>query len=107
MKRFGFLIKVRQDKIEEYKKQHQAVWDEMQDALRRHGWRNYSLFMRPDGLVFGYVETPISAEAARAGMAAEEVNTRWQAFMAPLREALGGQYADKKVIDLEEVFHLD
>ena len=28
----------------------------MLEALRQAGWRNYSLFLRPDGLVVGYVE---------------------------------------------------
>jgi len=46
VKRIAFLLKVRDDKLEEYKKHHKAVWPEMLDALRRTGWRNYSLFMR-------------------------------------------------------------
>ena len=54
MRRIGFLLKVRQDKIEEYKAYHQHVWPEMRDALRRTGWHNYSLFMREDCLLFGY-----------------------------------------------------
>ena len=57
MKRVGFLLKVRQDMIEEYKAHHRAVWPDMLDALSRNGWHNYSLFMREDGLMFGYFET--------------------------------------------------
>ena len=78
MKRVAFLLKVKADKIEDYKKHHKSVWPEMLDALRRTGWHNYSLFMRPDGLLFGYFETPDSFQAALAGMAQEEINTRWQ-----------------------------
>ncbi len=107
MKRIAFLLKVKPDKIEEYKKFHQAVWPEMLAALRRAGWHNYSLFMRDDGLLFGYFETPESLAAALAGMAKEEVNTRWQEFMAPFFEGLGGAHADQGMIELEEVFHLD
>lgn len=107
MQRVGFLLKVKQEKIEEYKAHHAAVWPEMLDALSRHGWRNYSLFMRPDGLIFGYFETE-DLDAARAGMSKEEVNTRWQAFMAPYFEDIGGgKQADKISMTLEEVFHLD
>jgi len=51
MKRVGFLLKVKPEKVEEYKKRHKAVWPEMLDALHRIGWHNYSLFMRDDGLV--------------------------------------------------------
>jgi len=107
MQRIGFLLKVRQDKIDEYKAHHKAVWPEMLDALRRTGWHNYSLFMRPDGLLFGYFETPESFEAALEGMSAEEVNARWQDFMAPYFEGVGDTHADEMMVTLEEVFHLD
>jgi len=106
MKRVGFVLKVKQDKIEEYKKHHQAVWDEMLDALRRHGWHNYSLFLREDGLLFGYVEVAESFQASLAGMAGEEVNARWQALMSPYFESLSGR-PDENMQELEEVFHLD
>ena len=107
MKRVGFLLKVKPEKMEEYKKHHQAVWPEMLKALRRTGWHNYSLFMRPDGLLFGYFETPESMQAALSGMAKEEVNARWQELMAPYFEGLGGAHADEGLAVLEEVFHLD
>ncbi|MHA1569551.1 MAG: L-rhamnose mutarotase [Alphaproteobacteria bacterium] len=107
MKRVGFILKVRQDKLAEYKKHHETVWPEMLDALRRHGWRNYSLFMRGDGLLFGYFETPASFQAALDGMAKEEINAKWQEFMAPYFEALDGAKPDESMMELEEVFHLD
>ncbi len=107
MKRVGFLLKVRPDRIEEYKARHQAVWPEMQAALRRTGWHNYSLYMRDDGLLFGYFETPESFKAARDGMEKEPINATWQASMAPFFEALGGLRPDEGMLELEEVFHLD
>jgi L-rhamnose mutarotase len=106
MKRVGFLLKVKQEMIPEYIKHHENVWPEMQDALRRTGWQNYSLFMRPDGLLFGYFETPESFQAALDGMSREEINARWQDFMAPYFEGIGG-HADENMIELQEVFHLD
>lgn len=107
MKRVAFVLKVKEDKIEEYKKHHQAVWPEMLEALRRTGWHNYSLFIREDGLLLGYFETPESLQAALDGMAHEEVNAKWQEFMAPYFEALGGARPDQMMVELEEVFHLD
>jgi L-rhamnose mutarotase len=106
MKRVGFLLKVKQEMIPDYIKHHENVWPEMLDALRRTGWQNYSLFMRPDGLLFGYFETPESFEAARAGMSQEEINAKWQDFMAPYFEGMEG-HADENMIELREVFHLD
>jgi L-rhamnose mutarotase len=107
MKRVGFILKVRQDKLEEYKRHHKAVWPEMLDALRRTGWHNYSLFIRDDGLLFGYFETPESFQVALAGMSQEEINKKWQDFMAPYFENLSGAHADESMVELEEVFHLD
>ena len=54
--RICFLLKVRQERVEEYKIRHAEVWPEMLTALRETGWRNYSLFLRPDGLLVGYLE---------------------------------------------------
>jgi len=107
MKRVAFLLKVREDKLEEYKRHHEAVWPEMLEALRRNGWHNYSLYLRPDGLLFGYFETSVSFKAALEGMAQEEVNARWQEFMQPYFEALSGGRPDERMVELEEVFHLD
>ena len=107
MKRIAFLLKVKEDKIDEYVKHHETVWPEMLDALRRTGWHNYSLFMREDGLLFGYFETPDTFGAALDGMSKEEVNKRWQEFMAPYFEGLGGAHADENMVELKEVFHLE
>jgi len=70
------------------------------------GWHNYSLYLRDDGLLVGYVETP-DFEAAKQGMAGREVNARWQREMAPFFEALEGRRPDEGMFPLEEVFHLD
>lgn len=107
MKRVAFILKVREDKLEEYKSHHQAVWPEMLDALRHTGWHNYSLFMRKDGLLFGYFETPQDFQTALAGMSKEGVNARWQEFMAPYFESLQGARPDEMMLELEEVFHLE
>jgi L-rhamnose mutarotase len=107
MKRIGFLLKVRPEKLQEYKKHHQSVWPEMLDALGRNGWHNYSLFAREDGLLFGYFETPTNLQRALAGMDEEEINDRWQELMAPYFENLDGSYPDENMVELEEVFHLD
>ena len=69
MNRIGFVLKVRPDLLEEYRRHHQVVWPEMLDALRRNGWHNYTLFLQPDGTLFGYFETEGSLEQALAGMA--------------------------------------
>jgi L-rhamnose mutarotase len=106
MPRYCFLLQVRPDRLEEYVDRHRSVWPDMLHALERSGWRNYSLFLRPDGLLVGYVECA-SLEVAQQAMAATEVNARWQAEMAPFFVELGDARPDTGFVLLEEVFHLE
>jgi len=105
MERVCFLLKVKADRLEEYRRRHEAVWPDMLQALRETGWRNYSLFLRDDGLLVGYFETTDYAQA-REGMAGREVNERWQREMSGFFEDLGGRRPDEGLLRLEEVFHL-
>jgi L-rhamnose mutarotase len=104
--RVCFLLKVRQDKLEEYKERHAHVWPEMLNALRNTGWRNYSLFLRPDGLLVGYLETD-DFDRSCAAMKDQPINSRWQTEMAPFFEMLDGGAPDDRIFPLQEVFHLD
>ena len=105
MQRICFVLHVKKDRLEEYKERHRTVWPEMIDALRRTGWHNYSLFLRPDGLLVGYLETP-DFEGARAGMAGLAINARWQAEMADFFVQPEGLLPDQAMKPLEEVFHI-
>jgi L-rhamnose mutarotase len=104
--RICFLLKVRPEKLEEYKHRHAHVWPEMQDALRSTGWHNYSLFLRPDGLLIGYLETD-NFQLACSGMKDHLINARWQAEMTPFFQAMEGAAPDDSIVPLEEIFHLD
>lgn len=106
MQRVGFRLKLKMETLDEYVERHSNVWPDMLDALSATGWTNYSLFIdRSDGTLFGYVETP-NLDAARAGMAALEVNDRWQSEMAKYFEELEGQAPDEGFVTLESVFFL-
>ena len=105
-KRICFQLQVKKDRIDEYKARHRAVWPDMLDALRQTGWSNYSLFLREDGLLIGYLETA-DFDQALAGMALQEVNNRWQTEMKGFFEDAQQRPADRQLELLEEVFHLD
>ncbi len=105
MNRYCIQLQVRPDRLDEYQERHAAVWPDMLQALKASGWHNYSLFLRADGLLIGYVESP-DLDAAQAAMATSDANARWQAEM--------GQYfvdldttPDEGFVRLEEVFHLE
>ena len=106
MARYCFLLQVRPELLGEYRERHSAVWPDMLTALRDSGWRNYSIFARPDGLLVGYVEAD-DLDAAQAAMASTEVNARWQAEMSRYFVGLDGRAADEQFALLDEVFHLE
>ncbi|MWB97130.1 L-rhamnose mutarotase [Agromyces sp. MMS17-SY077] len=105
MERVCFQLQVKPDRIAEYRQRHAAVWPDMLVALKRTGWNNYSLFLREDGLLIGYVETPSIADA-QAAMAQTEVNERWQTEMGEFFVDLDVP-PDEGFLRLTEVFHLE
>ncbi|HEY3501610.1 MAG TPA: L-rhamnose mutarotase [Actinocatenispora sp.] len=104
MQRVCFVLTVRPDRLDSYVERHRAVWPEMLAALRAAGWRNYSIFLRPDGLLVGYLETEDFA-AAQAAMERTGVNARWQREMAGFFTT--GDRPDEQMAPLGEIFHLD
>ena len=104
MERVCFLARVRPERLDEYRERHRCVWPQMRAALREAGWGNYSLFLRDDGLLVGYLETE-DYQAALDAMAATEVNKRWQAQMSEFFVADGPP--DESFLRIAEVFHLD
>jgi len=106
MKRYCFLLQVRPELLGEYRARHAVVWPEMLRALDESGWHRYSIFVRPDGLLVGYVETDDLTRAQEA-MGATEVNARWQAEMSRYFIGLDGQAPDEGLLLLDEIFNLD
>src|SRR5438270_12692981 len=103
MQRICFVLQVKPDRLEEYKARHRSVWPEMLAALRETGWNNYSLFLRPDGLLVGYLETE-DFERARAGMAGRAVNEPWQREMGGLTLQPGCTLPDRAMLRLQAAF---
>ena len=104
MARACFTLQVRPDRLDDYRAAHAAVWPEMLAALRGAGWRDYQLFLRPDGLLVGTADVDDLA-AAQAAVGATEVSARWEAAMGPLFAPGTGDGTDKAPLEL--VFDLD
>ena len=106
LQRVCFCLQVNRDRLGEYVERHKQVWPEMLDALKAAGWRNYSLFLRSDGLLIGYLETDDFNRTLRE-MRETEINLKWQTEMAPFFESQNARHADEQMRPLPEVFHLD
>jgi L-rhamnose mutarotase len=97
---------VKPDRLDEYKARHAAVWPEMRGALAATGWRNYSIFISPAGMVIGYLECD-DFGASLAAMGQTDVNARWQVEMAEYFVGLDELRPDEGLVQLSEIFHLD
>jgi L-rhamnose mutarotase len=102
VRRICFTLQVRPDRLDEYRERHAGVWPDMLRALADTGWRDYSLFLRPDGLLVGYFVAE-DFEAAQAALARTDASRRWE-------ESMAGFFVDSTAEDkqpLDEVFHLE
>jgi L-rhamnose mutarotase len=102
--RVAFHLQVRLERREEYERLHEAVWPELQKALKAAGIRNYSIFAWKDGHEFGFLECDDWSETQKL-LASSEVVHRWEAFMAdylatPVEPGVGPEL-------LNEIFRLD
>jgi L-rhamnose mutarotase len=112
MKRFGWIIGVRSEKLDEYKRLHAAAWPGVLRMIKECHIQNYSIYVRqlPDGnhYLFSYLEYVGSDFAAdMAKMAADEETQRWWAVCKPCQNPLANRKSDEWWSDMEEVFHLD
>ena len=106
VERVCFQLRVKPERIDEYVARHRAVWPSMLRAIERAGRRNYSLFLRGDGLLIGYYETDDDAASARA-LAADPDTAAWEAEAAGFFRAMPGDRPDQAAPHLREVFHLE
>jgi L-rhamnose mutarotase len=102
MARAAFVLQIKPERVDDYVREHAAVWPEMRAEISAAGIHNYSIYLYgTQAIGFYEVDDP---EAARAYLAKSEVNARWQEFMADLLEKRvtgGGPEV------LPEVFRLD
>lgn len=103
--RVCFHLQVEPHRLAEYAERHAAVWPDMLLAIEAAGRRNYSLFLREDGLLIGYYETDDDA-AAQAALEADPRTTAWEAEMSDFFVTLDGR-PDQSAPRLAEVFNLE
>jgi L-rhamnose mutarotase len=106
VQRICFQLQVKPSRLEDYRERHASVWPEMLREIAASGRRNYSLFLRPDGLLIGYFETD-DLDASRAYLDASPIAAAWEREMGGLFDDLGGARADQGFDQLDEVFNLD
>jgi L-rhamnose mutarotase len=107
MQRVGFTFRIRPELKDEYKKAHDNIWPEMAEAIRKCGIHNYSIYFKPDGTLFAYLEVEGDYQKQMARLSGTDVNKRWQEYMDRFFVKEDGSVTGPEIENLEEVFHLD
>ena len=112
MKRYGSVLGLKTDKVEDYKKIHAAVWPEVLKQIKDSGIRNYTIYLRrfPDGSHylfshFEYIGEDFDGDMAK--MAADPVTQEWWKVCMPMQEPLPDRADGEWWAGMEEVFHCD
>lgn len=103
MRRYAFMMRLKNDGvIDVYEQLHKEIGQEVIEAHRRAGFRNYSIYRR--GLdLFAYFESE-DPEGCFTRIAQEPIMKEWWAKTNPLMETEGNK---PLFIPIPEVFHMD
>jgi L-rhamnose mutarotase len=110
MKRYGMVVGLREEKINEYKRLHAAVWPEVLKKIKQCQIENYSIYTRkmPDGkhYLFSYFEyAGKDFKADMDAMAADPKTQEWWAVCKPCQFTFADNAKDEWWSPMEEVFH--
>ena len=109
--RFGKVIGVREEKLEEYLELHRNVWPEVESMIKQCNMENFNIFIRklPDGnhYLFMYFEyTGINIDADNAKMAAHPKTREWRAVCEPCQKPLGDRAEGEWWAEMDSAYYL-
>lgn len=112
MKRYGSVIGLNEDRIDEYKKLHRTVWPDVLKMIEECNIRNYSIFLRKLGgagfFLFSYFEyVGKDFDADMEKMAADKMTQKWWKVCGPCQVPLDDRAEGEWWADMEELFHCD
>ena len=107
MRRFGQIIKVKPECLEEYKRYHADPLPGVNEMIKACHLKNYSIYVRGD-IMFSYFEYDgDDFEADMEKMAADPATQHWWSLVKPLMQPLPDRAEGEFWSDMEEIYHLD
>lgn len=107
MQRFGSVIAVKKEHLEEYKYYHAHPWEEVNEQIKECGIQNYSIYYK-DGYLFSYYEyIGMDYEKDMEKMAADPMTQKWWDIVKPFQQPLETRKDGEWWANMEEVYHLD
>ena len=112
MNRYGMVIGLDPEKLDDYKRLHAAVWPDVLKTISECNIRNYSIFLRKldDGrhYLFSYFEyVGDDFEADMKKMADDPVTQEWWQHTDPCQLPLADRAEGEWWAAMQEVFHCD
>ncbi|MEX2232390.1 MAG: L-rhamnose mutarotase [Cyclobacteriaceae bacterium] len=105
IQRYGMVIRIRPEKISEYKALHAKPWPGVLKQITESNIRNYSIYLKDDYL-FGYFEyTGDDFEADMKKMARDSLTREWWKLTDPCQIPLETRKEGEWWSTMEEVFH--
>lgn len=107
MKRYGSIIKLKKEKLEEYKSLHKNVWPGVLKTIKDCNIQNYTIFYR-DGFLFSYFEyTGNDYNSDMKKMAEDPITQEWWKLCKPCQDPINTAEENEWWVQMEEVFHCD
>jgi L-rhamnose mutarotase len=107
MKRFGQVIKLKKERIDEYKKLHAQTWTEVLKAISKSNIKNYSIYLK-DETLFAYFEYHGNQfEKDMKEMAAKPTIQKWWDACKPCMLPIETREEGEWWANMEEIFHHD
>jgi L-rhamnose mutarotase len=112
VRRYGMVIGLRPEQLQEYKKLHAAVWPGVLKMIKECKIRNYSIYLHRTGknawCLFSYFEyTGKNFRADMDKMAADPLTQKWWSCCKPCQKPVKYRAEGEWWANLEEVFHMD
>ena len=109
MQRIAQCIRVKPERLTEYKRLHAAVWPAVLAQIAASNIRNYSIYLKePENILFATFEYHgDDFTADMAAMAADENTQAWWKLTDPMQEPFAERRPGEWWARMEEVFHCD
>ncbi len=107
MQRYGQVLGIKPEYIEEYTRLHAAVWPEVLQMIHDCNIRNYSIYLHDKTLFayFEYIGDDFEGDMAR--MAADANTQRWWDVCKPLQQPLATRAKGEWWANMQEVFYTE
>ena len=103
-KRFAFLMKLKPECEDEYKKRHDKIWPELVELLQGAGISDYSIFL-DSGTLTLFALLHLSDNNTLGDLPNQPLMRKWWDYMADLMETNPDR--SPVVTAIQEVFHMD